>query len=203
MIFSECRLATALCLWILTLAIGFPSSAAFVSSSIGSRSKLMIRNMGLLDDLKLIFSEEGQKNRAAYDARERAEAEEAQRQILERRRNPELMEQYNSEVNEKRQKLNKERDVWKFQQKNEEGYDPLTDWNQLRSEGKIQVGSDLERDEGSRRLGSEGLVDVRVDERMPYIDQGYVDEDSDVMGNFMKLFGGGGNKKNKEESDNS
>jgi hypothetical protein len=38
------------------------------------------------------------------------------------------------------------------------------------------------------------LVDVRIDERMPYIDQGYVDEDADAMGSFMKLFGGGKKK---------
>eukprot|EP00547_Thalassionema_nitzschioides_P016238 CAMPEP_0194246898 /NCGR_PEP_ID=MMETSP0158-20130606/15736_1 /TAXON_ID=33649 /ORGANISM="Thalassionema nitzschioides, Strain L26-B" /LENGTH=160 /DNA_ID=CAMNT_0038982903 /DNA_START=240 /DNA_END=722 /DNA_ORIENTATION=- len=155
-------------------------------------------SMGVIDDLKLIFSDEGKKNRAAYEERERKEAEEAQRQILERRRNPELMNKYNQEVNENRVKLNEERDVWKFQQKIEKGYDPLTDWNKLRSEGKIKVGSDLERDESSRRLGSEGLVDVRIDERMPYIDQGYVDEDADVVGNFMKLFGG--KKKNTKEN---
>ena len=57
------------------------------------------------------------------------------------------------------------------------------------------MGKDLERDAGSSRLGSEGLLEVRVDERMPYIDPGYVDEDSDVMGKFMGLF----NKKDKSE----
>jgi hypothetical protein len=70
---------------------------------------------------------------------------------------------------EKRQQLANERGVYKFQRKIEEGYDPLTDWKRLKDEGKIVIGKDLARDEGSSRLGSEGLYDVRVDERMPYI----------------------------------
>ena len=166
---------------------------------LSSRQALPSLSMGILDDLNLIFSEEGKKNRAAYDAKEKDEMEAAQREILERRQNPEKMREYRDEKQANRDELQQERDVWGFQQKTEDGYDPLTDWEQLRSEGKIKVGSDLERDESSRRLGSEGLVDVRVDERMPYIDQGYVDDDADVMGNFMKLFGGGKKKKDNEE----
>ena len=77
------------------------------------------------------------------------------------------------------------------------GYDPLEDWQRLRDEGKIKMGKDLERDAGSSRLGSEGLLEVRVDERMPYIDQGYVDEDADVMGKFMGLF----SKKDKKDKE--
>lgn len=73
----------------------------------------------------------------------------------------------------------------------------MEDWQRLKSEGKIKMGKDLERDVKSSRLGSEGLLEVRVDERMPYIDQGYVDEDSDVMGKFMGMF----NKKDKEKKE--
>uniref|UniRef100_A0A7S2LQ95 Uncharacterized protein n=1 Tax=Leptocylindrus danicus TaxID=163516 RepID=A0A7S2LQ95_9STRA len=173
------------------------ASAAFVGNTL-RRQQISSTglSMGFFDDLAFIFSEEGKKNRAAYDERERAEMEEAQRIIIERRKNPEKMAEYEQKIMEKRAKLQEERDVWDFQNRVQDGFDPLTEWNTLRKEGKIQVGSDLERDEGSRRLGSEGLVDVRVDERMPYIDQGYVDEDADVMGNFMKLFGG---KKKKDE----
>lgn len=106
------------------------------------------------------------------------------------------MEEYERKVREERSKLAKEKKVWDFQNKvGDEGYDPMTDWKRLREEGKIQVGSDLERDPSSSRLGSEGLVDVRIDERMPYIDQGYVDPDADVVGNFMQIFGGGKKKK--------
>eukprot|EP00568_Trieres_chinensis_P007867 CAMPEP_0183301972 /NCGR_PEP_ID=MMETSP0160_2-20130417/7924_1 /TAXON_ID=2839 ORGANISM="Odontella Sinensis, Strain Grunow 1884" /NCGR_SAMPLE_ID=MMETSP0160_2 /ASSEMBLY_ACC=CAM_ASM_000250 /LENGTH=199 /DNA_ID=CAMNT_0025464687 /DNA_START=121 /DNA_END=720 /DNA_ORIENTATION=- len=154
--------------------------------------------MSIIDDLRLIFSEEGKKNRAAWDAREKAEMEEAQREIRERRLNQDKMEEYMDNVQSKRQELTEERQVYDFQQKIEDDYDPLSDWKRLRKEGKLKIGDDLERDPTSERLGSEGLVDVRVDERMPYIDQGYVDEDADVMG---KLFGGifGGKKENNEK----
>lgn len=178
-------------------------SAAFVSSGLHSETLYERKSisstglsMGLFDDLALIFSEEGKKNRAAYDERERSEMEEAQREIMERRTNPELMDEYDQKINAKRAKLQEDKNVWDFQSKVEDGFDPLTEWNALRKEGKIKVGSDLERDESTSRLGSEGLVEVRVDELMPYIDQGYVDEDADVMGNFMKMFGG---KKKKDE----
>eukprot|EP00536_Pseudo-nitzschia_multiseries_P003750 jgi/Psemu1/236997/estExt_Genewise1.C_590042 len=153
--------------------------------------------MGIIDDLKLIFSEEGKKNKAAYEARERAEQEAAQREILERRRNPEKMQDYEQKVASKRAKLQEEKDVWGFQGKVQDGYDPLTDWQRLKDEGKITVGSEMERDPTSSRLGSEGLVDIRTDELLPYIDQGYVDESADVMGGLKKLFGG---KKDKGEN---
>jgi hypothetical protein len=156
--------------------------------------------MGIFDDLQLIFSDEGKKKRAAYDAKIREEQEEAQREILERRRNPQKMEQYEVQYKLKREKLMQEKAVWDFQNKvggPEEGggnYDPLTEWQRLREEGKITVGSDLPRDPTTSRLGSEGLVDVRTDERLPYIDQGYVDTSSDgpdLVGGMKKLFGGG------------
>merc|ERR1712161_95680 len=99
-------------------------------------------------------------NRAAYDRQQKDEMEAAQQEIIERRRNPEAMEAYEEGVSDRRRKLQEEKDLWSFQQK--ESGDAIDDWNQLRAEGKIKVGSDLERDESSRRLGSEGLVDVRV-----------------------------------------
>lgn len=153
-------------------------------------------SMGIIDGLRLIFSEEGKQNRAAWDEREKAEMEAAQREIMERRRNPNKMEEYMEGIEKNRAKLQEEKEVYDFQQKVEEGYDPLGDWKRLRKEGKVILGDDLERDPTSSRLGSEGLQDVRVDERMPYIDQGYVDEDSDVMGKLFGVFGG---KKKSEE----
>ena len=143
------------------------------------------------------------------------------------------MREYEESRSAKRQILADEKAVYNFQRKvADDGYDPLTDWQRLREEGKIQIGKDLPRDKGTSRLGSEGLVEVRVDERMPYIgkllylispyiynfspptwalsnsliavyinvsntyiDQGYVDPDSDIMGKFKGLFGGGGGKK--------
>ena len=43
----------------------------------------------------------------------------------------------------------------------------------------------------SSRFGSDGLIGERIDEKLPYIDSGYVDESSpDLMGGLKKLFGG-------------
>ena len=182
---------------VILLAGSHSSVDAFLAPSrLTGVSRPTTRVYNIIDDLKLIFSEEGKANRAAYEQREREEMEAAQREIMERRKNPALMEAYEEQVAKRRNDLQKEKDVWAFQQKTD-GTDTLDDWKRLREEGKIKVGSDLERDASSSRLGSEGLQEVRVDERMPYIDQGYVDEDADVMG---KLFGGlfGGNKKDKE-----
>ena len=170
---------------IIVCAILIISTGAFIAD----RSTMKVPNtlsMGLFDDLKVIFSDEGKKNRKEYDERERDEQVRAQKEILERRRNPKIMSEYEQKIQQNRQKLAEERDVYKFQQKVQDGYDPLIDWKRLRKEGKIKIGTDLERDKGSERLGSEGLIDVRVDERMPYIDQGYVDESSDVIGNVSQ-----------------
>jgi hypothetical protein len=125
-------------------------------------------SMSIFDDLKLIFSDEGKENRAEYERIEREEMVAAQQDILERRRNPEKMREYEEIKIANKIKLAEEKSVYDFQNKVEEGYDPMTDWKRLREEGKIKIGKDLKRDEGSRRLGSEGLIDVRVDERMPY-----------------------------------
>jgi len=151
--------------------------------------------MGMFDDIKLIFSDEGKKNRAAYDEQQKEEQEALQREILMRRANPEKMNEYQNDVVKRRNDLTEERALWDFQQKNS-GTDPLETWNTLREEGKIKVGSDLPRDPDSSRLGSEGLQEVRIDERMPYIDQGYVEEETDKKGNFMDIFG-----KKKEDDD--
>ncbi len=147
--------------------------------------------MGIFDDLKLIFSEEGQKNIAEYEERERMEQEAVQREIMERRRNPEKMADYSKNVASRRKKLQEEKEAWSFQQSTKnDGNDLLDTWTQLRAEGKIKAGSDIERDPTSSRLGSEGLQDVRTDDKLPYIDQGYVDEDADVFKNFKNFFGG-------------
>jgi len=153
--------------------------------------------MGLLDDLKLIFSDEGKKNRKEFEEKEKEEQEALQREILMRRANPKKMQEYRDGTTKRRTALTEERELWNFQQANSKE-DPLETWNTLREEGKIKVGSDLERDPDSSRLGSEGLIGVRIDERMPYIDQGYVDENekADEKGNFLDIFG-----KKKDEGD--
>jgi len=151
--------------------------------------------MGIFDDLKLIFSDEGKKNRAEFEEKQKDEQEAAQREMLMRRANPEQMDEYQKDVRKRRTELTEERELWNFQQ-DSTGKDPIETWNTLREEGKIKVGSDLERDPDTSRLGSEGLIGVRIDERLPYIDQGYVDEEAEKnKGNFMdNIFG-----KKKEE----
>jgi hypothetical protein len=80
---------------ILVAAIEVSSCHPFV---IGSTPKMAVAssttamNMGLINDLKTLFSEEGRANRAAYAEQQRKEMEEAQREILERRTDPEAME---------------------------------------------------------------------------------------------------------------
>lgn len=143
--------------------------------------------MNFMDNFKTIFSKQGQDNIKAYNEREKQEMMAAQKEILERRKNPKKMREYEEKVDENRKKFAEERALFKFQQKT--GVDPIEEWKKLKDEGKIKMSKDLQRDKGSARLGSEGLIEVRVDERMPYIDQGYVDEDADVMGKLMNMFG--------------
>ena len=133
---------------------------------------------GILDDLKLIFSDEGKAKRKAYEDAQLKEQEEALAAMKARRRNPSKMEEYDKEVARRRRTLREEREVWNFQTDSGKG-DPKKEWDRLRGEGKIKVGSEMERDKGSERLGSEGLVEVRTDERLPYIDQGWVEGEED------------------------
>ena len=127
--------------------------------------------------------------RILYIYREQEEQMRAQQEILDRRKNPKAMRKYDEAVEERRKGLAEERAVYNFQKKNEDGYDAITDWKRLKDEGKIKIGKDLERNKDTSRLGSEGLIEVRVDERMPYIDQGYVDESaSNPMEDLMNFF---------------
>lgn len=186
--------STIAVIFLCPLVSGFTFRNHGIVNTRGQLSSPTSIQMGIFDDLKLIFSEEGKKNRQAYDDKVKEEQEEALRKVRERRLNPKKMEEYEAEVRAKRIQLAKERQAYDdFQLKEGAEYDPLEDWKKGREEGTVVLGDDLERDPTSERLGSEGLQDVRVDERMPYIDRGYVDEDADVFGNIQKIFGG--NKK--------
>ena len=58
-------------------------------------------------------------------------------------------------------------------------------------QGKVKGMDETERDADSSRLGSAGLIAERIDEKLPYIDDGYVDESApDLMKSLGKLFGG-------------
>jgi hypothetical protein len=105
----------------------------------------------------------------------------------------------------------KQNDMWGWQTRNyKKGEDPLDEWKKRRKDGTI---SDLEDQYGDPKkiggiplpgasfgvggeFGLGGKFDNggRFDLRLPYADQGYVDEDADFMG---KLFG----KKNKKKEE--
>jgi hypothetical protein len=161
------------------------------------RRSSTMRLYGIFDDFKKIYSKENQDAiKLEKEAKQRAQME-AQKAILERRRNPKAMREYEERKDAERMKYAEERAVYKFQNKVEDGYDPLTDWQRLKDEGKIKIGKDLDRSQGKVLGSNDGLIDVRVDERMPYIDQGYVDTSSDFMSKFTSLFG----KKGKDKQE--
>ena len=105
-----------------------------------------------------------------------------------------------------------QKDKWAWQTKQYgKGEDPINEWKKRRASGKI---SDLEDQYGDPKkiggiplpgasfgvggeFGVGGKFDNggRFDLRLPYADQGYVDEDADFMGKLGSFFGG-----KKEES---
>lgn len=139
-----------------------------------------------------------------------------QQRILEERRAPKSQrDKYFQKVEQRRQTADKERsDNWAWQTKTyKKGEDPIDEWKKRRADGTI---GDLEDQYGDPKkiggiplpmasfgvggeFGLGGKFDNggRFDLRLPYADQGYVDEDSDVMGKLSGFFGGN-NKKKKE-----
>ena len=131
-----------------------------------------------------------QESEAAKAAKE--EEWRAQQEMLARRRNPEKMAEYNAEVVERRREQQMRKAELKAVQKDTSGADTLEAWKALKDEGKVLSSDDMSRDTDTNVLGSkDGLIAERIDENLPYIDQGYVDEDSDFLG---KLFGKKGKK---------
>ena len=119
------------------------------------------------------------------------------------RRNPKARAAYEAEVQARRAAAS-QKDVELQELQKTGGAEALEKWEQMRKDGKIDV-FDKEREAGDRSLGGEGLLPDRIDESMPFIDSGYVDESSvDVMAELGKmgeglgkLFGGGGDDKKK------
>mmetsp|Transcript_31069 Transcript_31069/g.51324 ORF Transcript_31069/g.51324 Transcript_31069/m.51324 type:complete len:217 (+) Transcript_31069:95-745(+) len=138
---------------------------------------------------------------------------EQQQEILKLRRKPQAQrEAYFASVEDRREKASQDfKDKWAWQSKRYgKGEDPLTEWKKRRADGTI---SDLENQYGDPKeiggiplpmasfgvggeFGLGGKFDNggRFDLRLPYADQGYVDEDSDVMGKLGNFFGGGKKK---------
>ena len=130
---------------------------------------------------------------------------EKQQEILAMRRAPKAQrDAYFKKVESQREQASKKQnDMWAWQTKTYgKGEDPLDEWKKRRADGTI---SDLENQYGDPKkiggipipgasfgvggeFGVGGKFDNggRFDLRLPYADQGYVDEDADFMG---KLFG--------------
>ena len=138
-----------------------------------------------------------------------------QKEILSRRQDKDKTRDYFKKVDEKRVQAQKEQvDRWAFQR--DPTADPLIAWKKMRKEGKIGdlktgLGVDGEKREGGIPLplpsfgvggeaGVGGQYDngERFDLRLPFVDQGWVDErDSITSGGaswFSKLGSGGAKK---------
>lgn len=153
---------------------------------------------------------------AGGSGRDRLDEEwEKQQEILALRRAPKSKrDDYFKKIEERRDEATKKQnDMWSWQTKTyKKGEDPLDEWKKRRADGTI---SDLEDQYGDPKkmggiplpmasfgvggeFGVGGKFDNggRFDLRLPYADQGYVDDDSDFMGKLGNMFGG--NKKKKE-----
>jgi len=122
-----------------------------------------------------------------------------QQEILRKRRENfgYLSDEEKVAIRERRAKVGaEEKYLSKVQEGNDAGVDNLEAWKKLREEGKIKTAnSGLVRDEDSSRLGSEGLFAERIDAKLPYIESGYVPEDTEEkgsgepFGDLSKIFG--------------
>lgn len=152
----------------------------------GHRRECSIR-AGLFD----MFKESEESKRA------KEEAFRTQQEMLRRRRDPNAMDEYFEEVESRRSETMAAGAELKAVQAGQRG-DALEAWKELKEQGLVKGMDETERDADSSRMGSEGLIAERIDEKLPYIDSGYVAEDTpDVMGELGKAFGKlmGGDKK--------
>jgi len=182
----------------------FAPHSVVLPSSASSSSQLQ---MGLFD--KFVAGGTGKDDLDDEFAKQQA--------ILAQRRAPKSeRDKYFQNVEERRQKADDERNSnWGWQTKQyKKGEDPINEWRKRREDGTI---SNLDDQYGDPKkiggiplpmpsfgvggeFGVGGKYDNggRFDLRLPYADQGYVDEDADVMGKITDFFGG--NKKKKEQA---
>jgi hypothetical protein len=146
---------------------------------------------------------------------------ERQQELLKlRQASTEDRDKYFKSVDDRRIKATEEQiDKWAWQTKQyKKGEDPIDEWRKRRESGQI---SDLENQYGepgekkggipfpmaSFGVGGEfgvgGKFDNggRFDLRLPYADQGWVDEEAETGGNPFANFFGGGKKKEAEEKE--
>ena len=143
---------------------------------------------------------------------------EAQQEILRLRRGPkEARDKYFDEVEERRRAATeKQNSDWAWQTKKyEKGEDPIDEWKKRRADGRISNLDDQYGDEKNKggiplpmasfgvggEFGVGGKYDNggRFDLRLPYADQGYVDDEADIMAKIGNLFGGGKKKPEAKE----
>jgi hypothetical protein len=188
--------------FLLVVACHVTCTGAFVTPAKAAKSTAL--PMGLFDDW-----------RAGGSGKDRLDEEwEKQQEILAERRKPKAeRDKYFEKVEQRRQQASaKQKDMWAWQTKSySKGEDPIDEWKKRRADGTI---SDLENQYGDPKkiggipipgasfgvggeFGVGGKFDNggRFDLRLPYADQGYVDDDADVMGKISAFFGGGTKKK--------
>ncbi|CAB9517563.1 expressed unknown protein [Seminavis robusta] len=143
---------------------------------------------------------------------------ERQQEILRNRRAPkEERDKYFDKVDARRKAATeKQQDMWAWQTKNyAKGEDPIDEWKKRREAGTISDLDDQYGDESKKggiplpmasfgvggEFGVGGKFDNggRFDLRLPYADQGYVDEDADFMKKIGNIFGGGKKKATETE----
>jgi len=145
---------------------------------------------------------------------------ERQQELLKlRQASPDEREKYFKSVDDRRVKATEDQiEKWAWQKKQyAKGEDPIDEWRKRRANGQI---SDLDNQYGepekiggipipmaSFGVGGEfgvgGKFDNggRFDLRLPYAEQGWVDEEGDNGNFFSNLFGGGKKKKEAEEKE--
>eukprot|EP00558_Chaetoceros_sp_UNC1202_P009744 CAMPEP_0197247776 /NCGR_PEP_ID=MMETSP1429-20130617/32196_1 /TAXON_ID=49237 /ORGANISM="Chaetoceros sp., Strain UNC1202" /LENGTH=115 /DNA_ID=CAMNT_0042708779 /DNA_START=73 /DNA_END=420 /DNA_ORIENTATION=+ len=92
------------------LVLAFLSSGANAFAPNCSQKNSMALKMGLLDNVKFLFSDEGKKKRQELERLEREEEEEAQRLMRERRLNPDKMTEYEENVVTRRAEMKARKD---------------------------------------------------------------------------------------------
>ena len=142
---------------------------------------------------------------------------EAQQEILRNRRKPAAeRSEYFKKIEKRREEASKKQiEMWDWQKKSyAKGEDPINEWKKKRADGTI---SDLDNQYGdpkkiggiplpSASFGVGGEFGVggkydnggRFDLRLPYAEQGYVDDEADIMGKIGSFFGG---KKSTDSND--
>ena len=195
---------------LLLLAVASPLAGALLLTGAplrapSARNRFVGVRAGFFDNL---FQE------SEEEKRRKDEAFAAQQEIMRRRRDPDLMDEYKQQVVERRLgEANTDRELTELQRSGGGG-DKLEAWKEMRAEGKVKSMDSTERDADTAILGSsDGLIGERMDTKLPYVDEGWVDEGRqvpaakldielpslpempDVMGAFNKLFGGGDDKR--------